>query len=229
MFNHIQTSIIGAHSQKQDAIKYYEDEYRVVAVVADGLGSKERSAEGAKLVCRLLCRELRGKPLPLEPTEGLLTPGWWQSYLTSRECDPNDYCTTCSFVVVDKLTQRICLGQIGDSPIFAHIDDDEVVEMRPEKDFTNCTDCLGGGQICVFDIKNYSYRSSLRVFISTDGIGDELSSEVLPGLLDYLAEKYQAYQRCARSRQFTKEIKACLGSANRDDKSAIYIWKNSRM
>jgi len=46
MFNHIQASIIGAHSQKQDAIKYYEDEYRVVAVVAGGVGPTGRAAGG---------------------------------------------------------------------------------------------------------------------------------------------------------------------------------------
>lgn len=228
MFGHIRSSIIGGHPQKQDAIKYYEDEYRIVAIVADGLGSKKRSAEGAKLVCRLLCQELRQSPLPLR-SEALFTPAQWQSYLESRAYDPNDYCTTCSFAVIDKVSQRMCLGQIGDSPIFAYIDDEALVEMRSEKEFANLTECLGRGRIREFDVRNYSFRSSLKVLVSTDGIGDELTSDDLPGLLCYLAEKYQAYPRCARSRQFTKELKACLGDANHDDKSAIYIWTTPRM
>jgi 2-C-methyl-D-erythritol 4-phosphate cytidylyltransferase len=44
MYCHILTSIIGSHPNIQDAIKYYESDDTIVAVVAEGLGSRKMSA-----------------------------------------------------------------------------------------------------------------------------------------------------------------------------------------
>ena len=61
MYCHILTSIIGSHPNIQDAIKYYESDDTIVAVVADGLGSRKMSAYGARLICKLMVEELSEK------------------------------------------------------------------------------------------------------------------------------------------------------------------------
>lgn len=223
MFNHILTSVIGSHPKIQDAIKYYEDDYRIIAVVADGLGSRPRSAEGARRICKFVIDELKSVTLPLKTTD-LYSPQKWNDYYDSKKLSSDDYCTTCSFAVIEKKEKMICIGQIGDSPIFVRIDEAPVVEMRQEKDFSNITDCLGGKTIKSFLVKNYTYNSSLKVLVTSDGIGDELESSTLESMLAYLSETYQGFSPKYRSRRFTKEIKATIGNVNNDDKSAIFIW-----
>ena len=222
-YNHILTSVIGAHPNIQDAIKYFENEDRIVAVVADGLGSKKKSGDGARLICYLIVEELKSKQLPLLPAD-IASPNIWYKYFEDGRMNYNDYCTTCSFVVIDKKSKQMSVGQIGDSPIFVSTDSNPVVEIRREKDFSNITDCLGSVERSQFVIHNYVFTSIIRVLVTSDGIGDELNSSSLDSLFSYLSAKYQSYTPKSRSRRFTKEIKNTVGKLNHDDKSAIYIW-----
>lgn len=222
-FNHILTSIVGAHHNNQDAFKYFEDDNRIIAVVADGLGSKLKSAIGVRLICRLIVDELKLINLPLEPDK-LKSPTNWYDLLSQKNANHEDYCTTCSFAVIDKNTKQISLGQIGDSPLFVSIDNNPVIALRQEKDFSNITKCLGEETIQYFKIDNFSYLSSVRVMVTSDGIGDELCDSSLDALFFYLSDTYGKFTSKSRSRKFTKEIKATIGTINNDDKSAIYIW-----
>lgn len=223
MYNHILTSIIGSHPNIQDAIKYFEDNDRIIAVVADGLGSRRKSVEGARLICKLIAEEMLTKKLPLHSNDIESINNWYR-YLEEKDKVHDDYCTTCSFAIIDKNTKQISLGQLGDSPIFVCIDNKAVVEMRQEKEFSNLTDCLGVKNKSQFSINNYSYSKSINILVTSDGIGDELDSLTLDSLFLYLSTKYQSYSLKSRSRRFTKEMKATIGKVNHDDKSAIYIW-----
>ena len=223
MFYHILTSIIGAHACKQDAVKYFEDEERIIAVVADGLGSKRKSAYGARLICNLIVEELRTARLPVQPPD-IGSPHRWYGYLDKKNWRHDDCSTTCSYAVIDKGTRQVSVGQIGDSPVFICIDNKPIVEIKQQKDFSNVTDCLGGKAINSFATYNYSYTSTIKVLVTSDGIGDELDSSTLDALFSYLISKYQNFSRKSRSRRFTKEMKATIGQVNHDDKSAIYIW-----
>lgn len=223
MYYHILTSVIGAHSNIQDAIKYFEDNDRIIAVVADGLGSRTMSADGAKLICRLIVRELKTISLPLK-SEEISSPKKWYYNLRKKHCKHDDYCTTCSFVVIDKSLKLIGIGQIGDSPVFIGIDDNPVIPFVQQKEFSNITDCLGGKTIRSFKIHNFKYTSHFNVLVSSDGFGDELDHSSMSSLFSYLTAKYKGYSPKSRSRQFTKETKATIGNVNSDDKSAIYIW-----
>lgn len=223
MFNHIMTSIIGSHPCNQDAIKYFENEDKIIAVVADGLGSRINSADGAKLICRFMVRELKMKKLPINPID-ITSPYKWHKHLSRLKFNHDDYCTTCSFVVIDKKAKLLCVGQIGDSPVFFTTDDNHIDELRQKKDFSNITDCLGGSSIKKFTIHNKGFKSKICVLITSDGFGDELNSSSLDSLFSYLIKKYQGYKPNARSSQFTKEMKTTIGNVNNDDKSAIFIW-----
>ena len=151
MYNHILTSIIGSHPNIQDAIKYFEDNDRIIAVIADGLGSRRKSAEGARLICKLIAEEMLTKKLPLQSNDIESINNWYR-YLEEKDKVHDDYCTTCSFAIIDKNTKQISLGQLGDSPIFVCIDNKVVVEMMQEKEFSNLTDCLGGKNKSQFSI-----------------------------------------------------------------------------
>ncbi len=223
MYSHILTSIIGSHPNVQDAIKYYESDDSIVAVVADGLGSSKMSAHGARLICRLMVEELSKKKPPLSPSD-ILSPKKWQEYIESNNCNLDEFCTTCSFAIIDKLSKNVCIGQIGDSPIFLKLDNDPVIEMRQEKEFSNITDSLGGKTIKYFITHNYKFKDSVSVLVTSDGIGDELNSSSLDSLFLYLSSKYQQFTPKSRSRRFTKEMKATIAKVNHDDKSAIFIW-----
>lgn len=223
MYSHILTSIIGKHPNIQDAIKFFEDDNKIVAIVADGLGSRKMSAHGARLICSLLVEELKEKCPPLISSD-LVSHQKWHDYLNSNNYNCDEFCTTCSFVLIDKQSQRVCIGQIGDSPVFIKIDGDSVMEFRQEKDFSNYTDSLGGKTIKIFNIQNFVYNKSIRVMVTSDGIGDEFYSSSLDSLFDYLCTTYQQFTPKSRSRRFTKEMKSTIGKVNNDDKSAIYIW-----
>lgn len=223
MYCHILTSIIGNHPNIQDAIKFYESDDTIVAVVADGLGSRKMSAHGARLICKLMVEELSEKKPPLSASD-ILSPKKWQDYLESSNSKLDEFCTTCSFALINKSSKEICVGQIGDSPIFIKLDNNPVIEMRQEKEFANITDSLGGKTISDFIIHNYKFKDSVNVLVTSDGIGDELNSSSLDSLFLYLTSKYQKFTPKSRSRRFTKEMKATIGKVNHDDKSAIYIW-----
>ena len=223
MFCHILTSIIGSHPNIQDAIKYYENDDIIVAIVADGLGSRTKSAHGARLICKLMIEELSEKRPPLFPAE-IIGPKKWQEHLESKNCNIDEFCTTCSFAIIDKLSKSVCVGQIGDSPVFLKIDNDPILEMRQEKEFSNITDSLGGTTTKAFTTYNYQFKNSINILVTSDGIGDELDSSSLDSLFSYLSSKYQQFTPKSRSRRFTKEMKETIGKVNRDDKSAIYIW-----
>lgn len=224
MYNHILTSIIGSHPIIQDAYRYYESDDKIIAVIADGLGSRKKSADGARLICKLIVEELQSKSLPQKSSD-VVSPELWYNKLQQRKCNIDDYCTTCSFTVIDKLNRQVCIGQIGDSPIFIKVDNSSVIEMRQEKDFSNITDCLGPSGIKKFFINTYTYQLNVNVLVTSDGIGDELDSSSLDSLFHYLNSKYGNFTRKSRSRRFTKEMKSTIGNVNHDDKSAIYIWK----
>lgn len=224
MYNHILTSIIGSHPNIQDAFRYYESDDKIIAVIADGLGSRKKSADGARLICKLFVEELQCKNLPQESSD-IVSPELWYNTLQQQKCNIDDYCTTCSFTIIDKLNKQVCIGQIGDSPIFIKVDNSSVIEMRQEKDFSNITDCLGPSGIKKFSIHTYTYQCNVNVLVTSDGIGDELDSSSLAPLFQYLSSKYGSFSRKSRSRRFTKEIKSTIGKVNHDDKSAIYIWK----
>ena len=223
MYSHILTSIIGSHSNIQDAIRYFENDDIIIAIVADGLGSRKMSAYGARLICKLMEKELVGKHPPLLSAD-IDSPQIWQECLKSKDKNCDDYCTTCSFAFIDKSTQQITVGQIGDSPIFIKIDSNNVIELRQEKEFSNITDSLGGNAVSTFRVQNYHYKDSIKVMVTSDGIGEELESSSLDSLFSYLSSTYQQYTPKSRSRRFTKEIKETIGKVNHDDKSAIYIW-----
>lgn len=223
MYCHILTSIIGNHPNIQDAFKYYESDDTIVAVVADGLGSRKMSAHGARLICKLMVEELSEKKPPLSPSD-ILSPKKWHDYLKSNNCNLNEFCTTCSFAIIDKMSKNVSIGQIGDSPIFIKLDNDPVIEMRQEKEFSNITDSLGGKTIKDFITHNYTFKDSVNVLVTSDGIGDELNNSSLDSLFSYLCSKYQQFTPKSRSRRFTKEMKATIGKVNHDDKSAIFIW-----
>lgn len=223
MFNHILTSIIGSHPRIQDAIKYFEDEGRIIAVVADGLGSRMKSADGARLICKLVVEEFKSKDLPLHSAD-IDSPKMWYEHLERQGYNHDDYCTTCSFVVIDKKTKQMNIGQIGDSPVFFTCDGKPIEELRHEKEFSNVTDCLGGKTINSFALYNHVYSSGVKILLTTDGFGDELDSSRLEPLFDYMVTKYQNFTRKSRSRRFTKEMRTTIGNVNSDDKSAIFIW-----
>ena len=223
MYCHILTSIIGSHPNIQDAIKYYESDDTIVAVVADGLGSRKMSAHGARLICKLMVEELSEKKPPLSASD-ILSPKKWQDYLESNNSNLDEFCTTCSFALIDKLSKSICVGQIGDSPVFLKLNNDSVIEMRQEKEFSNITDSLGGKSIKTFVTHNFQFKDSVNVLVTSDGMGDELNSSSLDSLFSYLCSKYQQFTSKSRSRRFTKEMKATIGKVNHDDKSAIFIW-----
>ncbi len=223
MYSHILTSVVGKHRNNQDAIKYFESTDKVIAIVADGLGSRKKSAVGARLICRMMVEELETKQLPLQSID-IVSPIKWYEHLEKEKLNPDDYCTTCSFAVIDKISKIISVGQIGDSPIFVGIDGSSIVVLKQEKEFSNITTCLGGREKSSFTINNFKFNCNMRVLVTSDGIGDELDGSNIESLFSYLSSKYQPYSKKSRSRRFTKEIKATVGKVNNDDKSAIYIW-----
>lgn len=221
----IKTSIKGKKAVNQDAVRVFSDGPVSVFCVADGLGSAIESGFGSKMACRAVVdcvRKARKCGLSLS-SKSIFDR--WLFLVSKRGCSPGDCMTTCSFAIVNRNTCKITLGKIGDSAVYTFIDGN-MVSARESKDFLNETEAIGDGSSTQFVSQSYHYDNSFEILLATDGICDELDDETIPGLVEYLKNKYYLVPERIRNIRFYQEIRSVIGNKNYDDKSIIFAWKD---
>lgn len=218
----IKTSLRGAKPVNQDAIRVYSDGALIGLCVADGLGSSPHSEVGSRLACQSFMdcvRKSRKHGLPLVFSD---ISNKWKALVTNKGFSTDECLTTCSFVLVDTVTNRILEAHVGDSGTILCIDG-TVCDLREEKDFLNETQPLGRAP---FKVSRWKYEKDFCILMASDGISDELDTEKLPELLDYFREKYETIASNRRNILFSSEIRGSLSKKNNDDKSVICVWKS---
>lgn len=210
----------------QDHLRIFESETCLLAVVADGLGSAVSSSRGSDLICQVIsefasCIDWRIHDIP----EILNTSvSEWYRRLEVKGVAARDCCTTCSVIIVNKPGCIAYLCQIGDSPIFFRIDEENVTILSSEKEFLNETDCIGPSTRPSFSVVERKFSKKIEFLIATDGFGDEVVPDAADSLFDYFKTKYSKIREKKRNSALKNELMETMQDKNNDDKSIIFGW-----
>lgn len=214
-----------ATTPNQDYIKKSSNDSLLVVSVSDGLGSSNKSLDGAKLACRVVWKCVQAM-LDLPDWNGLATaiPHIWNAAIQQQEGDKREYRTTNSFVAVVKKRKQIIVGRLGDVLVAVRLDGKLHLLRNTEKDFINETECLGSHSGQEYKIDVFEYREHFEFLLASDGIGDELEPNTMEFFLDYLKSKYHLIKVKKRNKVLKKEITQYLAYKNNDDKSLVFAW-----
>lgn len=210
----------------QDHLRVYESETCLLAVVADGLGSVVSSSRGSELICQIIAEFASNIDWRIHDIPEMLNTlvSEWYRRLEVKGVSARDCCTTCSAIIVNKPRCIVYLCQIGDSPIFYRIDEEEVNILSSEKEFLNETECIGTSLRPSFSVIEKKFSKRMEFLIATDGFGDEVVHEVAGSLFDYFKIKYSKIREKKRNSALKIELMETMQNKNNDDKSIIFGW-----
>lgn len=227
--NHIHASCMGTAPDHlyQDYIMVEDSENYLIAAVADGLGSKISSQRGANLICQFIINFFKKEDSDrFAPSFSDNIIEEWYQFLSSKGVASSDCQTTSSFLFFDKVSSRILMGSIGDSPIFYRQDKEEVVALSHSKEFLNETECIGGRTHPHYRLKELKFNEAFDCLIATDGFADEIIEGREEGLFDYLESKYMKIRVSERDTMLKRELVSTIKGLNPDDKTLFYCWIN---
>lgn len=227
--NHIHASCMGTAPDHlyQDYVMVEDTENCLIAAVADGLGSKISSQRGSNLICQLIIDFFKKEDVDrFAPcfTDNIIEE--WYQFLSGKGVESSDCQTTSSFLFFDKLSSRILMGTIGDSPIYFRQDKTDVVSLSHSKEFLNETECIGGRTRPHYRLKELEFNKAFDCLIATDGFADEIIEGREEGLFDYLESKYMKIRVSERDTMLKRELVSTIKGLNPDDKTLFYCWIN---
>jgi len=212
----------------QDYYQILETRSHLILTLADGLGSAKNSLTGAKCVCDTIIRMLKKRNYNLNDdylSFNIISN--WNKCISKNSYDISDFRTTSLFVFVDKNSNQIITGQLGDGLIAIKVDDNEIKNYSFAKDFLNETTCLGSGMNKTYNINIYKYYNEYEILLITDGISDDLEPKKIPMLFEYLKRKYKNLDKKQQNNELKRELKTTMGKFS-DDKSLIFAWTNTQ-
>lgn len=225
--NHIHASCMGTapDHRYQDYVMVVDSESCLIAAIADGLGSKASSQRGSNLICQLIIDSFQKEDADRfapDFTDSIIEE--WYLFLSSRGVSSSDCQTTSSFLFFDKLSSRILMGSIGDSPILYRQNKENVVSISHSKEFLNETDCIGGRTHPHYRLRELMFEEHFDCLIATDGFADEIIEGREQGLFDYLEDKYRKIRVSERDTVLKRELVSSIKGLNPDDKTIFYCW-----
>lgn len=160
------------HEVNQDASLLWQQSDLCVLAVADGLGSRPRSADGAQALCAAV-REMAEHEAflwdDMMATAARIHDGWlWQ--LRERQVVPRDAYTTCLVAVLRD--QQVYVLRLGDG--FVGLRADGVTHLSfdvKEERFFNETDCLTEAfQPACWSVATWPCATLDGLVLCTDGV-----------------------------------------------------------
>ncbi|KWO12062.1 hypothetical protein WM26_16120 [Burkholderia cepacia] len=220
-----------AHAQQglpnQDAWLYRIGRRAALAVVCDGLGSREHAAFGSRAACRSVADATRQwLAIPGAPVEHLLrlVHALWNMRVHALS---RDACaTTCLFALVDRDT-RIVLAQLGDGLAILKTSHGEAILEADGERFSNTTTGLG----IATDLRAWRVHvatdvtAPTSILLATDGIADDLVADRRFAFADHLIDCYGALPAASRSRAIAASLRAWPAPLHADDKTVAALWK----
>jgi hypothetical protein len=197
-----------------------------LAVVCDGLGSREHAAFGSRAACRAVGDAARQwlaiRGAPVEHLLRLVHALWnMRVHALGR-----DTCaTTCLFALADCDT-RIVLAQLGDGLAMLKTSHGEAILEANER-FSNTTTGLGIAN----DLRAWRVHVATEVtapasiLLTTDGIADDLVADRRFAFVDHLIDRYGALPTASRSRALAASLRAWPAPLHADDKTVAALWK----
>lgn len=196
----------GKPNQDSFLLKKYKNGW--VAVVSDGVGSKPLSHIGSAAVCRSVCNVMRdylnsSKSADIKDVLRLVHSRWL------FDISPNladDCCATVLFAVVT--AEKIILGRLGDGMICCRNNHEDTLLLDDKTDsFSNVTKCMR--YKFIYDdwyVKEIPVHDFEYVVLTTDGISDDIPSNMLPSFVKDFVNEYSIEKTGIR----TKKVKQMM-------------------
>lgn len=207
----------------QDAMLIKYTKYGTIVVVADGVGSLDKSHYASKTIVRATAKSfamfekgLIGRKEITKTINQLYSKRVRKNY-RSRAA------TTCIFVVLSH-AYGMFAGQVGDGICFINLNDDIVILKKKVDGFLNTADAISPLDDTVrWTTKHFDISSddTIKVMIATDGV----SETIIPGMekecMDYYLSEVSTESKYKRNFIMKKHLQNWNVRASTDDKTMI--------
>jgi serine/threonine protein phosphatase PrpC len=193
-------------------------------VVCDGLGSRPRSAEGARAACRAVADALRRWQRVPQADPQLVLRLVHASWNLLVDPIGRDACaTTCLFGAVLG-DGRIVLAQLGDGLAALKTDREFLALPAGGNGFGNMTTGLG----IASDLREWRIQvlpppqGAVALVLASDGIADDLLAERRADFLDHLIRRHGSGRNGGRA--LAAALRAWPTPRHLDDKTVAVLW-----
>lgn len=219
---------IKAKHPNQDAWMGWSSQNTLLITVCDGLGSLDKSHEGAQAACLAVRDSVRiWAKSHDDRIENLLRliKQLWEIRLAPQPT--HAYATTCLFAAMLP-NQGLLVAGLGDGIAMVSQPKqplDIIVERNSE--FTNQTMALGiPHKLTDWRYKLYSsLPDTVSVLIATDGVADDLRPDRLSELPDWILNTYGSLSAAKRHIALKNELKNWSTPRHQDDKSLAILYR----
>lgn len=229
----IHSAIIkGPNKEKlQDAIRVIDEKHYTVLIIADGLGSAINSDYGAKKAVLAVERALhQWRDLTRKDDKVLiqLIHFNWNLLIGDSGFERRDCLTTCVLCYIDKVSQKVILGQLGDGLVYFKTKN-EIILFDSFDDF-NFTKCLGSStSYADWQIKSVGYdKTDFTLIIATDGISEDLVKGKEGEFAENLIREMYKIKRKNRNAYLYQFLKNWPTKFHSDDKTICIAWQKKK-
>ena len=216
----------------QDRFIIKQTKNGVVAVVADGLGSKRFSDKGSKEVCRTVVKTIKKfeksqKKNRLFPINDifLIIQREWSLSLKQKGYNPRHCSSTCLLVYISK--KNIFTARLGDGMIFMlgkNEEDNALITDEKDDCFANTTYCLTSSdisnkqEISIFEKSKFS-----SIVLCTDGVSNDIEEKKHADFVKEIRKKSLQNRRKVNSLNMKTALLTWPVKGHSDDKTIVFI------
>jgi hypothetical protein len=228
VLNIVGVSIKGIDKKhNQDSYYYRETNKYILIVVSDGLGSAKYSDLGSKLVMISVQKSItQWRTLQKQEINILLKMIHfnWNILVNDLQYEMRDCASTCLFVYVDKETKNTTIAQLGDGLIF--LKSSKGLYMSVSNVDFNYTKSLGVSKKAKdWIVKKMDVDlASIKFFIATDGVAEDIVEGKEENFLDYLISSVQEADHRNRHHHMRNILKNWPTKFHSDDKTICISW-----
>lgn len=199
-----------------------------LVVVCDGLGSRARSARGARAACAAVLRAVRHWPGAATSADVLylvrLVEILWRLELATD--DATKCATTCCFVLREPDGHLVGAG-LGDGLALVRPQDGAIEQLggRPAGAFADETVALGTPHRVSdwWTVVMPPVAGTRSVVLATDGVADDLDPGKLEGFVDWLVDDIGPLPGPQRWRRLCSELRGWPVPHHVDDKTVAVV------
>lgn len=219
-------------SEGQDALHLSGWRGGWIAAVADGLGSRMRSATGARLAVQAAQKVARGWPAGTWrniPARQAATDIYRRWLATVPWTDKGSAATTLLLLVCDA-DGNARTWQIGDGLVLLRTQDRVLSLTPPRTGFGNQTQALGVDRSwSAWHTADFALQApGDMVLLMTDGVADDLVPQTLNGFASAIHRQLTRLNRRRSRRWLEHELTHWATPLHGDDKTLIAVFKDKR-